>query len=379
MELRPAREARVAKAVSFAIPEVIIHPPEEDMDEPCISYAPNASLPGLPNPNRTKPTSALNAFLQLFTSLPELNEELPVAAKIPVVNDFVQMVRSLQCDGDEDESRVAPASVVQLDWWRDACGLPADHQPHAKHLLLSNVRDTIRPLLENVLKQTRFGKRFELGLVDTSPQRRRPKGRTDSALDVLDDDEDDDDHKHETDYTLTISLDQYGEHETIALLTLLNNHLGHARPSFYFGGAFTHRSILGANHQFQSPMASPNALPEPPRQMKFTRLPHYLLVHFHRPPCSDVSYHAPTVEIPSELDLGFYLANRQLDQPTFYRLHGFVTQTEGHFITYTRLRDGFRWFKCADEVVKEVELGSRIESKGVMLVVYRLQEKHGRR
>ncbi|KAJ3307936.1 hypothetical protein HDU76_004239 [Blyttiomyces sp. JEL0837] len=85
-----------------------------------------------------------------------------------------------------------------------------------------------------------------------------------------------------------------------------------------------------------------------------------------------------------DLDLGFAMDPKAPPPPpsagnsaalksTFYWLHGFVTQTEGRFLTYTRLRGGSTWFKCEDEVVNEADLGARVSSKGVVMAVYRLQ------
>ena len=59
---------------------------------------------------------------------------------------------------------------------------------------------------------------------------------------------------------------------------------------------------------------------------------------------------------------------------TFYRLHGFVTHSGGHFLCYTRVWGGSEWFRCDDERIADVELGVRVESRGVVLAVYRLQD-----
>ncbi|KAH6568480.1 hypothetical protein BASA62_005468 [Batrachochytrium salamandrivorans] len=108
--------------------------------------------------------------------------------------------------------------------------------------------------------------------------------------------------------------------------------------------------------------------------------------HAQSTPAKDLPrYHATTIELPLELDLGFYLdpaatmpahAGFRKDSriPTFYRLHGFVTQSQAHFMTYTRLRGGLPWFKCDDSVISSVDLGSRIASKGVMVALYRMQD-----
>jgi hypothetical protein len=108
-----------------------------------------------------------------------------------------------------------------------------------------------------------------------------------------------------------------------------------------------------------------------------------------------IQLHKPTVELPMDLDLGFTIdPNAPVPEPlysspfnhlhpangskktrnTFYRLHAFVTQTEGRFLTYTRLRGGEKWWRVEDEKVEVAELGTRVASKGVVMAVYRLQE-----
>jgi hypothetical protein len=44
--------------------------PEEDLDDPSISYAPNMHLSGLPNPKRSRVVSLMNAALQMFIAVP---------------------------------------------------------------------------------------------------------------------------------------------------------------------------------------------------------------------------------------------------------------------------------------------------------------------
>ncbi|TPX55420.1 hypothetical protein PhCBS80983_g05324 [Powellomyces hirtus] len=437
-----AKDAKAVKdpgapgSTSFYIPEVFVHPPaEEDMNEPCISYAPNDMCLGMPNPHQSKPRSALNAILQAFTCLPGLNEELPAASKHPLVADFVTMMRTLHADESNhphDQPRVAARELVEMRWWIEDARLPRDDDPVGKDLLVDDFDLAVRALLDNVFVKTRFGQRFKIGLVDAPhpdvlkkiPPTPRPPPlgdgaptappgstqRNDSAVEMppL--------TTYETNHLLTISLAHYSDTDTITLVSLLNDRFGHAVATFFFGGAFKNRSLL---HNFPSPRSGSHAAPGPPattpsttttapppppptttattatptssspftcptphpdRQIKFSHLPHFLTIHLDRPivtptPPKKPIYHNPTVELPTEIDLGFYLDNRHSDQKTFYRLHGFVTQTEGHFLTYSRLRGGHRWFKCDDETVVQVNLGTRVESRGVMLVIYRLQER----
>ncbi|KAJ3155864.1 hypothetical protein HDU89_005422 [Geranomyces variabilis] len=401
---------KAAKDVSvpaggFYIPEVIVYPPaEEDYSEPCISYAPNDVLLGLPNPARSKPRSALNALLQLFISLPLLNEELPAASKFPIVAKFVQMMRALHVDVfdvPDDKPQVAPESIVEMDWWLEAARLPRDDDPIGKDILVDDLNRAINALHEGVFVKTRFGQRFKIGLVEMPQAAARPPLAAltrDSATDPEPPSSPPPPSPpqrpvYDTNHLLTISLAQYADTETVTLVTLLNARLGHTVATFFFGGGHRRRSILqstyptppaGSSESDKSPMTSRSVTsspfattnPTPKRQIKFSKLPHFLTIYLDRPiDFSRSIYHNVTVEMPLEIDLGFYLENRNSDQKTFYRLHGFVTQIEGHYLTYTRLRGAARWFKCDDEKVTEVNLGSRVESRGVVLVVYRLQER----
>ncbi|KAJ3165913.1 hypothetical protein HDU88_003788 [Geranomyces variabilis] len=410
-------DGKAAKDVSvpaggFYIPEgkpatgtLIVYPPaEEDYSEPCISYAPNDVLLGLPNPARSKPRSALNALLQLFISLPLLNEELPAASKFPIVAKFVQMMRALHVDVfdvPDDKPQVAPEYIVEMDWWLEAARLPRDDDPIGKDILVDDLNRAINALHEGVFVKTRFGQRFKIGLVEMPQAAARP------PLAALTRDTATDPERpssppppsppqrpvYDTNHLLTISLAQYADTETVTLVTLLNARLGHTVATFFFGGGHRRRSILqstyptppaASSESDKSPITSRSVTsspfatthPTPKRQIKFSKLPHFLTIYLDRPiDFSRSIYHNVTVEMPLEIDLGFYLENRNSDQKTFYRLHGFVTQIEGHYLTYTRLRGAARWFKCDDEKVTEVNLGSRVESRGVVLVVYRLQER----
>ncbi|KAJ3162094.1 hypothetical protein HDU86_005792 [Geranomyces michiganensis] len=402
-------------AGGFYVPEVIVYPPaEEDYSEPCISYAPNDLLLGMPNPSRSKPRSALNALLQLFISLPLLNEELPAASKFPIVAKFVTMMRSLHgevFDDAENKSRVAPQSIVEMNWWTEAARLPRDDDPIGENLLVDDLNRAINALHEGVFVKTRFGQRFKIGLVEMPHPTARPplsastRAETPPMEPATTDKESPSSPSlpppqpprptYDTNHLLTVSLAPYADTETVTLVSLLNARLGHTVATFFFGGGVRRRSILqqtsypsppaaasgaaeNAPATSRSVTASPFATthPTPDRQIKFSKLPHFLTIYLDRPiDYARSIYHNVTVEMPTEIDLGFYLENRNSDQKTFYRLHGFVTQIEGHYLTYTRLRGASRWFKCDDEKVTEVNLGTRVESRGVVLVIYRLQER----
>ncbi|KAI9101818.1 hypothetical protein DFS34DRAFT_577609 [Phlyctochytrium arcticum] len=393
-------EGRLGASITFSVPQVIVYPPqEEDMNEPCISFAPNDTVPGLPNPRKTRSRSALNALLQLVMSLPNLNEELPLAAKLPHVADFVSMVRKIQSHAVE-EVKVISDSVLQLDWWYQQAGLKESGESDD---WVADVERVAGILLNDVLANTRFGKRFE-----TNNARLDTNDRTDSGLGLADNEED---IRHHSTRMLTLSLHDHTTEETVSLVSLLNQRLGHAVATFFFGGQMTNTSlkrVASAAKLRQSPMSSPlttprfdddaeshtkTTPPEPKRQMTFTRLPHFFLFSLHRPlvttptsshlsstPSPTHTYHPVPTELPAEIDLGFYVDQSSPTPPdasqhTFYRLHGLVTQSDGMFLTYTRLQGGSTWFKCMDEVVQDVDLGTRIESKGVVFALYRMQER----
>ncbi|KAJ3206415.1 hypothetical protein HDU67_008175 [Dinochytrium kinnereticum] len=214
----------------------------------------------------------------------------------------------------------------------------------------------------------------------------------------------------ESPYMLTLPLDGFSETETVGVISLLNKTLGlQTQPTFFFGyggggagglgGAGLVRNSIFASELSRGPnVTSPstptplptrsarsNSIPKPPPPgptIRFTKLPELLVLSFKRPLSSAQPgvYHRTTVEMPMDLDLGFAMdavavKRGQKEKNTFYKLHGFVTQTEGRFLAYTRSLGGFKWFKCEDEVVVEADLGARVASKGVLLALYRLQEK----
>lgn len=70
------------------------------------------------------------------------------------------------------------------------------------------------------------------------------------------------------------------------------------------------------------------------------------------------------------------LYSRYSGSPTFYKLHGFVTQKDGNYMCYTRRISGSKWYKIEDMEVLEAEMATYIESRGVSCLVYRLQDFH---
>ncbi|KAJ3116898.1 hypothetical protein HDU96_008417 [Phlyctochytrium bullatum] len=420
-------------------PLIIVHPPEEDGDEPSISFAPNEKVSGLPNPGKTRVQSALNATLQVFMAVPEMTEELPFASSIDSVQRFVSTVRYVHCEA----SKVADLSSVDLDWWREVSGLPKKEDPLDDNIeTISDYEKVSRGLVDKVLGHCRIGRKFlsEKKSPD-APKTLRNKDSTqffsassllsdtDSIVD-LDADakpskaakaEDEDDG---TARVIALPLQDYGENETIGVIALLNKVLGlQPQPTFFFGygsGMGGGGSGLVRNSIFASdiskttpstPSSGPsaaassnsgsgattrgrsgtlNSKPAGP-SYKFIKLPELLVLSFKRPLSQQQAgvYHRTAVEMPMDLDLGFAFdtagakrRDQQLNQTssgkersTFYKLHGFVTQTEGRFLAYTRSLGGYKWYKCEDEVVAEADLGARVASKGVLLALYRLQEK----
>ncbi|KAJ3192553.1 hypothetical protein HK101_006320 [Irineochytrium annulatum] len=452
------------------IPLIIVYPPDEDGDEPSISFSPNEYITGLPNPDKSRVQSLLNATLQVFMSVPEVSEELPFASRNEVIREFVATVRYLQCDAKE----VADPSRVNLSWWRDLAGLP----PSGEGADLESADDpiqatreferTVRCFLDNVLGSSRLGKRFisekkidlpppppagsaavrrldgtfgsvmggsEPALSDSRGQQgsRPPPAiavrgvdamEVDSApgstFDMMDTGNGGSQGNGlsaavskdmggsatslmalgESPHMLSMPLEDYMEGETVSVIPLLRRTFGHEpAPTFFFG-----KSTIAAS--WTSPAFAPGEITRPISQsagnsisgsrggmsskakgptISFLKLPHLLVLSFKRPISKSTpsSFHRTTVELPMDLDLGFAMDPKAAkiasastrDKGTFYKLHGFVTQTEGRFLSYTRVRAGAQWFKCEDEVVAEAELGSRVASKGVTMALYRLQEK----
>ncbi|KAJ1564382.1 hypothetical protein HK096_008245 [Nowakowskiella sp. JEL0078] len=404
-------------ATSQKSPEIIIHAPELEPDhQACVKYLPNELIVGLPNPVNSKSISLLNAVLQLFIALPLINEQLPANSKIQILQNFITLVRSLHCNYGPLTSKrnfipsvnmsasiyasdtnvgstfrksmtglyKAPKECVNLDWLLEISNLsklqPTECPP--------DISKIFSVFLENILVETRFGKNFSIELIETSLK------KADSGIDIrsLNSSE-------HTDYlnsmpsrfpdgcekvdSLTIQMGDYSENDLVTVVELINNKLGYSNFS-----SDNPRSALYSSASQTTSLT---------KQLKFTKLPTFLVLHFDRPYKSTTGFHKTTIEVPEELDLGYYLTqgvNSDINlkennsstggevvktlfgnnnQETFYRLHGFVTQTNGHFLTYTRLRNGNRWFKCDDDNIIDFDLSTRVSSKGVMLAMYRLQ------
>ncbi|KAJ3054766.1 hypothetical protein HDU99_007703 [Rhizoclosmatium hyalinum] len=189
---------------------------------------------------------------------------------------------------------------------------------------------------------------------------------------------------------VTLPLEKYAEHESVALVDLLRSHFGIPQPAqFYFGG---NTSGSTKNLIFSNPDLSAKSTSASQQQQKLlTKVPTLLPLLFHRPlSASKNVFHRTSVEVPLEIDIGFLVHPQTLVAAqkehrcnhrvgTYFRLYGFVTQTEGRFITYTRC--GSIWgedlfWKCEDEVVSgPIELGTRVNSKGIVIALYRAEIK----
>ncbi|KAJ3005677.1 UNVERIFIED_CONTAM: hypothetical protein HDU68_004508, partial [Siphonaria sp. JEL0065] len=63
--------------MASAVPQLIVHAPDELNDEPCLLYSAPDSIVGLPNTRKLRAVSLTHALLQLFMALQEITDELP--------------------------------------------------------------------------------------------------------------------------------------------------------------------------------------------------------------------------------------------------------------------------------------------------------------
>ncbi|KAI8808370.1 hypothetical protein BJ742DRAFT_809515 [Cladochytrium replicatum] len=333
-------------------PRIFVLPPEDDpVHDPCLTYAPNDFIVALPNPSSSHPLSLLNSTLQCVLALPQLNESLPAIPSSPALASFVALARLLQSEivppGMEWERGaplpspgiLAPESAVDLSWWLELSGL--DSTP--SNALVDAPAAPIVALFDHVLSKTRFANLFHSEIVSqpapSATPTPPPSPPSPSTL-------------------ISISLATFSESAKTDIPALIARHLN-VSPSFFFFGSAP-----------PPPLKSNSLTPS-----KFSRLPAHLLIHLDRPQSvtTPTTLHKTQVELPLELDLSFHsLPNAA--RKTFYRLHGFVTQTNGHFLSYTRLRASRTWFKCDDGSVGRFDVGVRVASRGVVLVVYMREE-----
>nr|KAJ3407042.1 hypothetical protein HK105_003434 [Polyrhizophydium stewartii] len=316
------------------------------------------------NPQSSSPVSAVNAMVQLFLSLPELNQELPVDSPDASIASFVRLAQAVHLDPD---SLLEPAEVIgMLGWLTDLLSL------NESEGLLPKIDTLVQGLLDSVLLKTRFGRRFDYTLVHGDNGAGLSVAAAVAGVRAP--------GEASTHAMVQFDMSAYDQANTVTLLDLLNRHFGRSPPTLFFGG-----SNPALMQQINRPLSDFSVRPA----TQFTILPHFLLMMFQRPaldpPAPQARYHATSVELPLEIDLGFLLdptaplpiqhGHRSDNRsPTFYRLHGFLTQANAHFLTYTRVRGGHTWFKCDDSAINSVDLGTRVASRGVMVAIYRLQD-----
>ncbi|KAJ3059471.1 hypothetical protein HDU98_004517 [Podochytrium sp. JEL0797] len=411
--LRPC----LKRSSQASVPQLIVHPPQEEehLEEASLSYAAPEEIPGLPNPAKQRGVSLVCALMQVIMALPETTEELPVSAANTETHRFVSAVRAAHLDEDSDSELLSFAS-----WALALGGLSTQGDNSIKHV--EHYEQLLLCFLHRFLARTKMGARFRLELTEKSQVVRNAFATRDIGLKESPTDTSSNslatltsslqqglDMESPQQLNLSISLASHPEHATLDILTLIRSHLGIKPPTaFFFGGPLpsapapfskrTETSDAISSPEFSriKPLA---ASPPPSHPILFTHLPDLLVLSFQRPLTTSNStqtslFHRTNVEIPMEIDLGFavcpiamaaslkkHSANGRKGINTLYKLHGFVTQTEGRFLAYTRRQAGWEGFyKCEDEVVSEEpqDLGSRVNSKGVVFVVYRVQigKKH---
>ena len=159
---------------------------------------------------------------------------------------------------------------------------------------------------------------------------------------------------------ITLQL-QFHQIKPVALVELLNSTF--SIPTFFTGGKL---------------------IPQQKLQAKPLTLPHFLVIGIDRKQPEPEIYYDTCLEVPMELDFGKYLSGdgkapktqyKYKGSATFYKLHGFVTSKDGHYMLYSRVRSGKKWYKVDDLNVDEVDLSWQVQSKGVCILLYRLQDQ----
>jgi hypothetical protein len=263
--------------------------------------------------------------------LPELNNELPVEHADPIIDLFTETIHGLHLS--TTRPMVYPDSprrgnqVADIPF-EDQVGLLQEKLlQQLKHVNHREYPHIFQSIMETVIQKTRFGDRFLI----------RPEYSVACALPL--------------DFcSLPVPK--------TSLIEVLNGVFG--VPSLFFGGA---------------------PLPKQAMIPKLLQLPHYLVFLFLR--FNGKELNTTTLEITMDIDMGKFMDPKALKpsvahgyrgSPTLYRLHGFITQKDGMYMTYSRVRSGQRWFRLQDHTVEPVELGVSIESKGIVLALFRLQD-----
>jgi hypothetical protein len=312
------------------IPEFLIFPPlEENYSEPCLAWEPDEGIVGLPNPTKSDLVSCINAIVQIFCCLPELNKELPIETDNESISMFREVVHAVQKNKTRPQiySVGGPTSEPKENFGSLVQKLHEEIQQRVSHMHEVDFISVYQTIFDTGIKNTRFGQRFEF--------------------------------QPDYDIPYLLPLDYlFDSNRPVALVEILNSCF--SMPSFFFGGQL---------------------IPKQREYSKLLSLPHFLTFYFNRK--AGNSLNSAILEIPLEIDMGKFMdpkarkpqtSAHYRGSPTFYKLHGFVTQKEGHYLIYSRLRSGSRWYKIEDGVVEQAELGMQIHSRGLVLAIYRLQE-----
>lgn len=292
---------------------------------------------GLPNKNNNQKISCINATIQLFTNLPEVNKELPLLPTTRVGTMFKDIVYGLQCSKQYSlisKNNQAPILIdfdviiheFQSKWLHDL------HDCHHLHYSL-----IFRRFFTNCISKTKFNHRFQM----------KP---------FYDHDFYHDDHvskPHGPSFTIDLSTIMV---EKVNLIQIMNTLFG--VPSLFYGSG-----LESGLESFKKSVP------------KLTQLPLFFVFLFHRFHPNGM-INTTTVEITMEMDMGTFLQCFKKQDCTFYKLYGFVTQKDGMYMTYSRIQSRNNdWFRFKDDAVEKVDLGScLIESKGIVLALYRLQD-----
>jgi hypothetical protein len=289
-----------------------------------------STIKGIPNDMNIPFQTIINSIVLLFSSLPSINTELPLSSGDELIGLFTLIVHYLHIDSIPMISIVGDGSVIHnthKDWSLEelveALKVKLTESIPPKTLF----NDIYTTFMNHLILKTKFGDRFDIQptLVPS---------------------------------TLPLDLTLLGQVEKTSLIEVLNSVF--CLPSLFFG-----RPLLPRSAEY----------------VKLTVLPHFLVFLFHR--FDGTVLNTTTIEITMDMDMAKFLDPRSMKptvshgyrgSPTFYKLHGFITQKEGHYMTYSRIRSGKTWFRLQDSVVEKVELGASIESKGIVLALYRLQD-----
>ncbi|KAJ3199304.1 hypothetical protein HDU82_000550 [Entophlyctis luteolus] len=427
---------------------IVIHSPDEAHEEPCLSYGAPDDFAVIPNPTRLRHVSLVASVLQLCQlsspryPLPhtETCEELPVCSSNPLTRSLADCVRSIHAAAS---GSLESHTDLDLSWLCANTNFPTVSLPlfptqlpldsrfagtnESSHSTknadsvesvasVSCYEDVISFLFREAVVPSKLGKRFimesETTLPPDTPAIKIPNEVNDGSDSENSRNVAEAAEKHKIDsrgsslnaslsnglnvsqnalasnppppFYLSFSLSDYAEHESVDVVTLLRKHFGFKPiPQFFFGGRPQSRTDA-------------NRTVAPGETTLLKLLPTLLLLVFNRPLCYENGsripdgkaphFHRTSVELPTELDIGFLAApnaaTHSSPRPrTFFRLHAFVTQTDARFLVYARnctaasnSGSGEFWKINDDGSVAEegVDLGARVCSKGVVAAVYRV-------